>query len=310
LNNHGVDIPVLGNVKFTAPVVLAAANAFSLGFTPLIPVTEKDARNALDPFMLKQLQQQTGVCGDQTNAQGFTNCVIGKLPPDAAAALQKEFGAALGSALQQGIAWASDFVRHEINQELLQVFVAAETLDEMTVDKGVPIGDIDRDWLIKAFQRRDVQRNERLHGVVRAIESDLRAELKAEEADLKDKLASYGRAELADLQAQAAKRGVRFEVVQADWPALFAHYREHLVGFMSNAIERVDPGSHLMIGFNAMPNMGVMTIKEKDGLFIKLPPVADGASPEHLLQNALSFLPMSCRTPVLPASPPPLAPRY
>jgi hypothetical protein len=308
LNNKGVDLPVLGNVKFTAPVVLAAANAFSLGFTPLIPMTEKDARNALDPYLLKQLEKQTGVCGDQTNAQGFVNCVVGKLPPDAAAALQKEFGNALGSALQQAIAWHSDFIRHEINQELLQVFVAAETLDEMTVDRGVPIGDLDRDWLIKAFERRDMQRNERMHGVVKAIESDLKAELRAEEADLRDKLANYGRAELADLQAQAAKRGVRFAVAEGDWPALFAHYREHLVGFMSNVIERAEPGSRMTITMHAMPDMGVMTFKEKDGLTIKLPPVAQGRNPQRVLQDALEMLPLPCK--VLPAVPPPLVPRY
>lgn len=224
-NLEKLEIPLFGEkIKMSAPMVLAAAHAYSLGLRPLPAVTAADARGALDPFLSKKLTEQLG-CAPGAGAKDVSACLLGKLPPSAAAELRKTYGDDLDELLKQSISWTSDIIRREINALLLQVYLAAERFNTLTVDGGERIGDLNSRAIMSSFARLD-ERERKVPAVVfkRGVER-AEADLREQDNALRNKLTEYGRERLEWLQAQPAwPAGTRVAVRTEDWAPLLAAY--------------------------------------------------------------------------------------
>lgn len=216
-----VEIPVLGkNVRLSAPVVIAAAHAYGLSVGTLPPITERDARESLDAFLLRKLAGKLD-CGQQD----ATDCVLGKLPEDARKRLEKDLGDSAPELLKAAVAWPSDVIRREMNRLVLQVILAAETLNELSVDKGERIADHNVRALMSSFAYLDQRSRAETNGLLQRAASHVREELSVQDAALKRELAEYGAARLAWLQSQPAwPKGVKVAVRDADWAPLLSYY--------------------------------------------------------------------------------------
>lgn len=194
-----VEIPVLGkNVRMTAPMVLAAAHAYGLSVATLPPITERDARESLDAFLTRKLQA--------------------KLPEGALDKIDPELAKA-------AIGWPSDVIRREMNRLVLQVILAAETLNELSVDKGERLADHNVRALMGSFEHLDRRSRARTTDTLTRAATSVREELAAQDKRIREELADYGAARLAWLQSQPAwPKGVRIAVRDADWAPLLSYY--------------------------------------------------------------------------------------
>lgn len=273
---ESVDIPLLGKTRMSAPMVLAAANAYALGLSPLPPVTAADQKT-LDAFLLNKLGDKAG-CPPGTD-DAVTQCLLGKLPADAVAELKKVYGGDLGTLLKNAVDWPSGVLRREINRLALQIMLAAETLNELSVDKGERIADLNVRGLIGSFGRLDERSRRDGREVLHRAAEDLRAELAAQDESLRAELAEYGSARLAWLEAQPAwPAGVTIAVRPEDWPELLAVYGDaNLFDLILRCKARLaaahPAGARLLIRLDRGP-LGAVVLTRGDPLVLGLPPRA------------------------------------
>ncbi|MBI5210794.1 MAG: hypothetical protein HY927_12560 [Elusimicrobia bacterium] len=273
-------IPILGKeLRLTAPVVIAAAHAYGLSLTPVPPMTERDARQGLDPFMHKKIGEQLG-CGDPTgDAKAVSECLLGKAP-DAATRerLRRTYGDDLEPLLKEAVSWASDVVRREVNALLLQVFLAAERLNELTVDHGERIGDLNARALTASFSRLDRRSRADVGRVLRLGREDLQAAVAAQDKAMKGRLSDYGGQRLAWLQAQPSwPANVEITVRPEHWAPLLAVYGDDkLFGFILRAkgelARRPGAAGRLLIEFDRNPLLGGVSVIRGDPVVVRLPP--------------------------------------
>ena len=283
-------VPIFGeHVLLTPPLVLALANAYSVGVSPVPPITEKDAQSGLTGFVFGQLKSQLGSsligkCTDSKTPQDFTDCLLDNLPPDQAAQLKAKYGAQVGQVLGSTLQWGAELVRREVNTEILQIIMAAEALNAATVDKGVKVSELDQRWLVDSFRRMDARKKGRLSKALRIAHGDVEGELKEQEKVLRLKLAAYGRQRLEEAKADV-------EVSYADWAPLLANYGDDgLFGLIQGARRRLGPSTRLKLEFNPIAELGT-SVEERPGLAVlRLPPVGPGARPDFILSSALDAL--------------------
>lgn len=218
-----VEIPILGQkLHMNAPMVLAAAHAYGLGLTPLPPITAKDARESLDGFLIGQFNKGLG-CKDGSSPSSATDCLLSQLPKEEADRLRKTYGNDLDAIMKAAVQWPSDVVRREMNQLALQVILASEQLNELTVDKGERIADLNVHALQSSFEYLDRRARADNKRVFAAAKEDLQEDLAAQDAAIRAELSDYGASRLAWLQSQPAwPAGVRVAV--RDWPAVLSVY--------------------------------------------------------------------------------------
>jgi hypothetical protein len=276
------EIPVLGkSFKMNAPMILAAANAYSLSLSPLPPITAADARNSLDGFLLNKL---TGTLGCPTGGQpqATTDCILSKLPQAEADKIRQQYGDGINAILSQAVQWPSDVIRREMNQMALQVILAAETLNELTVDKGERIGDMNVRGLMASFQYLDQRGRDKNKAVFEAAEKDLREELAAQDAAMREQLSEYGASRLAWLQSQPAwPAGVKIAVRTGDWAPLLAVYGDKAVFDLilrAKAKLAAKGGGGLLISLDRVSPLNSVTISAGDPAELRLPPKPVGLS--------------------------------
>jgi hypothetical protein len=274
-------------VQMTAPMVLAAAHAYGLGLEPPPALTEGEARNGLDPYILQKLASVSPSCAGAASEADLTNCLLGLLPNGNGAALQKSLGPQAAAWLKQGIAAESNLIRTEINRTLLLVFVGKDAFDEMTVDRGVRPGELNKRWLMGSLKRLDGQ-DEARRAVLDRAADEVRTDMKVRVADLRRYLSAQGQDWLERLKRTP---GPDVAVPDADWAPLLAHYGDEAPRFIEKARAALPDGDGLRVEFNPVSEFGVVT-QRKDGIVtVKLPPVAGPAGPGPALDSALSHLP-------------------
>ncbi len=215
-------LPILGRqFQLDAPLVIAAAHAYGLALTPLPPMTSKDGREVLEPWLNGRLAERLGCSGN--TAQAVTDCLLAKLPAEEAEVLRRTYGKDITNVLQTGVSWAADVARREMNALLLQVFLASERLNELTVDRGRRIGDMNTLALMASFAARDRKDRDDLAPILRRASARIQGELAAADEALRRQLSDYGRARLSALQAGGGA-SVHIAVRPGHWPALLAAY--------------------------------------------------------------------------------------
>lgn len=271
-----VEVPLLGKMKLTAPVVLAAANAYALGLKPLPSVTAADQRT-LDALLINELGKKASCPPGDANA--VTDCVISKLPPDAAKALKSAYGDDLAATLRSAVDWPSGVLRREVNRLALQVMLAAEALDELSADGGEKIADANVRAVMTSFGRLDARRRGEARQVFKAAAASLKEELADQDARLRGDLTEYGARRLAWLQAQPAwPSNVKVAVRSEDWPTLLAVYGDGpLFGLILRAkaaLAQSHPSepARLLIEIDRNP-LGAASVTKGELNVIGLPPV-------------------------------------
>lgn len=272
---ESVEIPLLGKVRMSAPMVLAAANAYSLGLSPIPPATARD-QETLNSYLLKELGERVK-CPPGT-AEATTTCVLDKLPPDIAEALKKTYGGDLADLLKGAVDWPSGVLRREINRMVLQVMLAAEALNELSVDQGEKIADLNVRGLMDSFGRLDARSRKVEIAVLKSAVVNLKAELDAQDADLRVRLAEYGSSRLAWLQNQPAwPSNVQIAISSEDWPQLLAIYGDaKLFDFIlrcKTGLAAAHPSgpARLMIGLDRTA-LGSFSVRRGNPMMVSLPP--------------------------------------
>jgi hypothetical protein len=278
---QSVDIPVLGRgVRLSAPMVLAAANAYSLSLSPLPPITEKDARGALDPYLLGKLSGAAG-CAAGPQPRATTDCILKGLPDDVRAGIEDQYGGNIDQLLKAAVAWPSDVLRRELDRMALQIILAAETLNDLSVDQGERIADLNVRGMLKSFEFLDERGRRAQSKVLHAASEALKSDLAADDASLRAQLSEYGSARLDWLQKQAAwPSNVRVVVRPDDWAPLLAVYGDaklfDLILRAKGSLARSHPSSpaRLLISLDAANPLNAVTLVRGDPAELRLPPRA------------------------------------
>lgn len=99
------------------------------------------------------------------------------LPELAARELRAHAGPAAAEALDQALALAAQSVRREINRAVLQLMLAAEEFDRLTVDRGLKPGDLGARMIAESFKRLDERKRRALRAHRAGSIERLRTEL-------------------------------------------------------------------------------------------------------------------------------------
>ncbi len=274
---ESIEVPLLGKVRLSAPMVLAAANAYSLGLSPLPPVSARD-QQTLDAFLLNKLGGKIGC--PSGSADDTTKCVLGKIPPDVAAQLQKTYGGDLSELMKGAVDWPSGVLRREMNRLALQIMLAAETLNELSADQGEKISDLNVRGLMGSFAQLDARSQKIQITMLKSAVTDLKAELASQDLALREKLSEYGSARLSWLQGQPAwPSNVQIAVRPEDWPQLLAIYGDaklfDLILRCKSGLAAAHPSgaARLLITLDRTP-LGAFSLRRGDPMTLALPPRA------------------------------------
>lgn len=276
-NIEKVEIPLFGNkYKLSAPMVLAAAHAYGLGLRPLPAVTAKDARESFDPAIFKELSGKLGCSA--SDAAAVTDCVLGKLPPAEADELRRRYGSDLTALMKETVSWASDVLRRELNSLMLQVYMAADRLNELTADRGKRLGELNDRALKGSFARLDERRRKTNAEVFKLGARLEREDLAKRDAELAARVTDYGRRRLAWLQAEAAwPKNVSVAVRAQDWAPLLAIYGDaglFDIVLQAKAKAEARGGGRVIIELDPNPAFGGLSVVTGDPMLIRLPPRA------------------------------------
>ena len=271
---EAVKIPILGHsIRLSAPIVVAAAHAYSLGLSPIPPVTAADARNSLDPFLINKLAGRAGCKTGNSNA--LTDCLLSQLSDAQKAALKKAFGDDLTAAVKEAVSWPSDIIRREVDAAMLQVMLAAERLNELTVDKGERLSAINEGALKRSFTLLDERARQEQGRALTVLRESVQRDLKAEDEALRAKLADYGQSRLAWIQAQPNwPEGVRVAVRPGDWGRLLAIYGDAalfdlILRAKARLVERGRRG--LLIELDEYSPLGGIMVRDGEPVLLSLP---------------------------------------
>lgn len=216
--------------------------------------------------------------------------VLRALPEQAAADLRARAAPAAAEALNQALALAVQTLRREINRTVLQLLLASEELDRLTVDRGLKPGDLGARMISESFSRLD-ERNRR----------GLRARRSASIGRLAEALDAQGR-ELAEYASGRAADAVKALSSAAGWPAglrveLDEASRAKLVeaygeDALAAAIARLgarlpaDAAADILVAYDAF-DLGSTAYRGEDGR-VRLTVGPPGRSVEFSLDTALN----------------------
>ncbi|MBI5245876.1 MAG: hypothetical protein HY923_01745 [Elusimicrobia bacterium] len=119
------------------------------------------ALSYLPPEVAARLRAQLGAdLGLSSLDNAGVIAVLRALPEQAAKDLRANMAPEAAKALDQALALAAQSVRREINRAVLQLMLASEEFDRLTVDRGMKPGDLGARMISESFKRLD-ERNRR-----------------------------------------------------------------------------------------------------------------------------------------------------
>ena len=156
-NSIQFSVPLIGgNMRWSPAATIAAANVLSGRPSPIAPFTSDD-------------EQSVGLSADATPQQ-IATALVQSAPPALQAQLQSG-GAQTVTALVSAL---SATLRQQFNQMMIQVILAGEQLNVLTVDGGRQLGDLDHSALEKSFHNLDTRRD-RAHKILDGAVARLKA---------------------------------------------------------------------------------------------------------------------------------------
>ena len=91
------------------------------------------------------------------SGQPLKEFVDNQLPERIAALLERRYGARLAADIARAVSWAGDLYSREVNATLIQLLLASEELDRLSVDRGEKIDVLDRRMTLRSFDALDAR---------------------------------------------------------------------------------------------------------------------------------------------------------
>jgi hypothetical protein len=163
--------------------------------------------------------------------------LLGRVPGELTSLLKEQYRGEASVALAQMTAWAAEILEYQINATLLQLLLASEELNRLTVDHGVKIPDWSVRMAMDSFRKLDQRSHDVVPVLVGAAAGALAKQTSADEARLAAHITTYGRDRLAAVtQDRAWPRGLTVEVPEQSWPPLISLYGD---GPLFDFIEKI-----------------------------------------------------------------------
>ena len=221
--------------------------------------------------------------------------LLSQIPPDRRAELEAALGGAeLTEITGAAAAVLTDAIRRELNGILLQAMLSAESLDELSVGRGLRPGELNAGAIRRSFARLDDRRAAaaaeeadlpRRAALAHAVER-LHAERDEEDRRARELLLRRARG----LAARLERRGVA--APPQDWAPLLAVYGEaELEVVLTEASRLMSPGvpARLMVEFAPNSDIGPV-ISRGVPARVCLPGDLRGRSPESVLRALIAAL--------------------
>ena len=261
---------------------------------------------AVPPDVIDSLKQRYGVnLENLLPPKGATpdqvkDILLNRVPDELTAFVQKQIGAEMARTLAAVTNWAGDIIRREINMTLLQLMLASEELNRLSVDQGLKAGDLGVAMMMSSFEKLDKRtRSEaglQLHDTIGVLAQ----ETAANDIELGDKFKAQGKARLEAIQLDPAwPRGLEIEFAESSWMPILASYGDgnvfDLIGKIKKRYQAMKNPRPMLVEFEFdQEGFGFgagATIREtKTGIRYQLPPVKD-SDPVFLLSGLESDLP-------------------
>ncbi|MBI3553153.1 MAG: hypothetical protein HY077_11615 [Elusimicrobia bacterium] len=210
-------------------------------------------------------------------ADALKNLLLNRLPDEITKMLEQKYGAQMAAGIAQAVSWAGDLLRREINMTLIQLLLASEELDRLTVDHGEKISDLNLRMAMRSFEMLDARGKREARSKVRDIKETIVQEAGQDEAALADKFKAHGKASLQAIQLDPSwPAGLRIEVDEQAWMALCTLYGD---GRLFDLIDRMKQkyaakprpqGFKIVFEFDKSQPYGTSIWREKGGVGIKL----------------------------------------
>jgi len=185
-----------------------------------MPASAADALRARFGANLEGLLPPEGSSAEQMRA-----FITQRLNAELTAALGDEFRGAAARAVAEMTSWAAELIRRELNLATIQLMLAAEELDRLTVDRGRKAGDLGVEMIARSFEQLDERKRGKMS---RGVESGKRAALEsfaAGERVLAARLTSMGRERLAMMTLDPNwPAGFKLVVADEQWAPLLSAY--------------------------------------------------------------------------------------
>jgi len=248
------------------------------------------ALSYLPPEVAARLRAQLGADLGLTNldAAGVT-AVLRTLPEHAAKELRANMAPDAAKALDQALALAAQSVRREINRAVIQLMLASEEFDRLTVDRGMKPGDLGARMISESFKRLD-ERNRRDLRTRRAASIELlRTRIVEEAHEIATAAAgSVGRTLDALRAAPGWPAGLQVQIDMATRTELVKAYGEDaLAAAVARLAVRLPAGAKadIVIAYDAAELGSRLDRGETGGLRLTLG--KPGNSPDFALDTAL-----------------------
>lgn len=190
-----------------------------------LPPSAADALRARWGADLENLLPPAGASAEQ-----MRQFLRERLGGELSAALGAAFGEAAGRAVAEMTAWAGELLRREMNMATIQMMLAAEELDRLTVDHGRKAGDFGVEMIASSFRKLDARRRDRMSSGVAAVKRAAIEDFAAGDRVLAARLTALGRARLAELTLEPSwPKGFAIAVADEQWAPLLGAYGDRAV---------------------------------------------------------------------------------
>lgn len=185
-----------------------------------LPPTAVDALRARFGANLEGLLPPAGATAEQMRA-----FLTQRLGAELSAALSGEFRGAAARAVAEMTSWAADLLRRELNLATIQLMLAAEELDRLTVDHGRKAGDLGVEMIARSFSRLDARKRGKLSRGVAAAKAEAMGNFAAGERALAARMTSMGRERLSEMTLDPSwPAGFTVSVADEQWAPLLSAY--------------------------------------------------------------------------------------
>jgi hypothetical protein len=262
----------------------------------------------LPPQVAAELQQTYGVnlaglIPPDLDGEGLKRLLTTTLPDKLVEFLSRRYGPDLARALASATTWAGELLSREINMMLIQMMLASEELNRLTVDKGKKINDLDLRFAMRSFDMLDARKRPRAEARVGLIQQRLARQAVETDARLVDRAKSQARLQLETMQLDPAwPAGLRVEIDDAALAPIVAYYGDgpffELVGKIKETYLK-NPrtgGLNLTFAFDDAPGkpsgMGAMIWRSKGdpNVKIKLPRPRDPRDARFKLKGLETYV--------------------
>ncbi len=213
---------------------------------------------ALPPNIAAAAQQQYGanlsglIPANLSNQQLKT--LAGQLPDQITTMLEKKYGAQLAGGISQAVSWAGDLLARQVNMTMIQLMLASEELNRLTVDHGQKIDNLDLRMAMRSFDMLDAREKQQAQNKISDLKELVVHKAGVDDAGLAQKFKAHGKEVLQDLQLDPSwPQGLRVDVEESAWMPLLTLYGDgaffDLVGKMKERYKAKPHAGGLNITF-------------------------------------------------------------